>query len=90
MSRPSEPFVVRWRQDGRQRIKRFAPHEEALRFDECRRSGFRATPQDEVAGLRLQLARVEARMQEAAAEPTDSSGRADDGVYPYKTRSGTR
>ncbi len=33
-SRPSKPFDVRWRHDGRQRIKRFATREEALSFDE--------------------------------------------------------
>lgn len=90
-SRPSKPFVVRWRKTAANGSSASLLKEDALRFEQLLApAGSRVSePEDELAALRAQLARLEARMSPYAGEPEEPS-RSGGGVYAYPTRSGTR
>lgn len=90
--RKARPFVVRWRETGRQRNKAFATEQEAIAFDRSRSEAGATTgaPLNELEALRLQLAQLEARIGSTPPEPADDPKRGGDGVYEYSTRSGVR
>jgi integrase len=82
-------YVVRWRQDGRQPVKRFDTAEEAEAFERTLAEPARAPeePQNpEVAALAARVAELEAKLATAQVD-ADAPG---DGVFPYKTTAGTR
>ena len=75
----------------RQRIKRFATEEAALRFEQSLAMPHAGNaPQDELAALRARLARLEARVGGQSSEAPAAPKRSGDGVYEYATRAGTR
>jgi integrase len=82
--------VVRWRDNGRRRIRRFDTREEAEVF-ECSLSAPASATDEapgnpEVAALERRLADLEAKLAAAGGQP-DAPG---DGVFPYQTQGGTR
>jgi integrase len=80
--------VVRWREDGRQRVRRFDTPEQGEAFERTHQSTAIASDgQDgDVAALAARLAQLEAQLA-ATTEQNDAPG---DGVFPYETKAGTR
>ena len=76
-------FVVRWREDGKQRGRRFATEAEAKAFDARVNPAGRAAQR-----MKLSRASVVARVTRIDAE-RDAQVRRD-GVYPYATNAGVR
>ena len=81
-------YVVRWREKGRQRVKRVDSPEEAEAFEGTLHSTRVATdaPSPDIAALAARVAELEAQLV-ATAEQTNAPG---DGVFPYETKPGTR
>jgi hypothetical protein len=77
-------YVVRWRENGRRRVRRFDTPEQARVFERSHvdADAMPATqaPRDaQVSALERRLAELEARLA-AVGERSDSAG---DGVFPY-------
>jgi integrase len=81
-------YVVRWRENGRRRIKRFDTPDEAEVFERGLQPASVAAESrsPEVAALAARLAELEAQLA-ATAEQAEATG---DGVLPYETKAGTR
>jgi hypothetical protein len=77
-------YVVRWREDGRQRARRFATEGEAESFDAEVNPHGRAARQ----AARPSRTSVEARVARVQAER--SSQQTQDGLYAYAARHGVR
>src|SRR5512132_793103 len=82
-------YVVRWRENGRRRVRRFDTPEQAGAFershaDATPATGARRDPQ--VKALERRLAELEATLAAAG----ERSGAAGDGVISYDTRQGNR
>ena len=78
-------FVVRWREDGKQRVRRFATEAEADSFDADANPRGHARQRAIHPGGRAAAVNQGATM---AAERTATEAR--DGVYPYATTRGVR
>jgi hypothetical protein len=81
-------YVVRWRENGRRRIKRFDTPDEAEVFERSLQpvSVAAESRSPEVAALAARLAELEAQLA-ATVEQAEATG---DGVFPYETKAGTR
>jgi integrase len=80
-------YVVRWRQDGRHRKKRFKTEAEAVAFERTLAGAPSAPPPDDgMAAMEARLAELEAKV--AAAENGTASAKG--GVYAYRTAEGQR
>jgi hypothetical protein len=76
-------FVVRWREDGKHRTRRFADEAEAVAFDARVNPGCRAAQR-----TRASRASIDARVSNLAARRVSTDRR--DGVYPSATNDGVR
>ena len=81
-------YLVRWRENGRQRIARFDTQEGAEDFEQ-RRGGqvLGEAPSPQIAALAARLSQLEAQL--AIAKEPQGVGPGD-GVFPYDTRAGVR
>ena len=75
-------YAVRWREQGRNRIRRFGSETEALTFERALRSPATA----EVGNLEARLAALEARLAAAHRDLQEEA----EGVYAYGTKQGER
>jgi hypothetical protein len=74
-------YVVRWRQDGRQPVRRFDTAEEAEAFERTLAEPARAPEEPQNPEVAALAARAPAQVD------ADAPG---DGVFAYKTTAGTR
>ncbi len=81
-------YAVRWRQDGRNRMKRFKSEANAIAFERSLTGAQPAsTAADDLSAMpRARLAELKARLAAADLDTAPAKG----GVYPYVTAEGRR